>query len=214
MSNPTLSESRLGRNLQDALRSDFFQFFHLRVASQSLTRAGGTAEFRPESPQFRDRVAVAVTVDGTGRFQRLALTMDRTVIDNDETQTQARDIVKSFLADATPLADLARVVPWVNDIQFRQGTRGRSTHRGDMDFSGIEDVIRSEIDTGRPVSVWMGGQRRPSLGTVSSAAFDVFLGQDGEYGEKLANCSVSLRNAIDATTATLTLTIAARDPGE
>lgn len=195
----TLGESRLGKNLKEALHSDFFQFFHLRVAHQEpAPEGGGTVSFRPESPQFRDLVAVTATVDPAARFNRLILEIDRSIIDTQQTEAQARDIVKSFLADATPVEDLEHIVPWVRDIQLRPTLRsGRTISRGQASPQAIEDVLKSELEAGRPVTVWMGqrpGEQAPA--GAATEAFETFAGETESCELQLQSCTIRLRNVI------------------
>jgi hypothetical protein len=198
MSGATLPESGLGMDLRDALGRDFFQYFHLRVARQSLAPdVGGTVTFRPEAASLASRVALTADIDSSGRFRSLTLDVHRTVVDTAETEPLARDIIKSFLADATPHQDAPRVKPWMVDIMLRQKGDAMSIGRGDLPMDDVMDQIVAQIDAGKPVSVWMGGGGSAELPETPTEAFEVFAGEAESCEMQLDSCKVSLANVAE-----------------
>jgi hypothetical protein len=194
MPDPLLAESRMGKNLADALRNDFFQYFHMRVAHSSPREHGSTLGYRPESDRFRDRVVVTVDVDNQGRFQSLRLAVDRSVVDDETSETSARDIVKSFLTDATPLADLQAVEDWINDIQLRPGMRGESLGREALSQEDLLDRLVTGLGEGKSISAWLGGGPRGSMPEAVTEAFEVFSGEAQVCERRLAHSTVRLEN--------------------
>jgi hypothetical protein len=168
----------MGLDLGTAVQRDFFQFFHLRVCGQQNTPAGHTIAFAPTAPQFRERVSVTAGVDEQGRFRSLVLHIDRSVIDDEQTEAMARDIVKSFLADATPVVDIDGIRNWIVDIAARHDAGSQPLGRSDLSPDELMALIKSRIDAGKPVTVNMGAQAgsRPTPAGTTSPAYEVFTG--------------------------------------
>ena len=89
MAETILSQARIGKNLSEAMRHDFFVFFHLRVSNSQARDGGSIISYRPQSPQFRERVVVTVDVDDQGRFHWLQLAVNRSVVNDDASENSA-----------------------------------------------------------------------------------------------------------------------------
>lgn len=191
-----LPESRMGADLATAVRRDFFQFFHLRVRLQEKSPEGHELAFSPTAPQFRDRVTVQASVDDAGRFRALTLDIDRSVIDDEDTEPQARDIVKSFLTDASPVAQLDRIAGWIADISQRHEGGGGKIDKGDLSPDELMEFLKQRLDEGKPVTVNMGPPDafRAPPGQVATPAFEVFTGEREACEIELAGARVGLRN--------------------
>jgi len=183
-----------GADLQTALTSDFFTFFHLRVAQTTETPQRSVLTYRPESKQFRTRVAVTLTMDGSGRFHAASLELDRSVIDDSMSDAQARDIVKSFIANALPQSDLEGAKDWVLDIMQRDSEMERLV-RGAAGPEEFQKAIMAKLAAGQPVSVVGGGKgfERRAEGPATEG-FLVFSGQQKECELALDQSRLRLAN--------------------
>jgi hypothetical protein len=193
-----LPESRMGLDLGTAVQRDFFQFFHLRVCGQQKTAEGHTIAFAPTAPQFRERVSVIARVDEQGRFRCLTLHLDRSVIDDEDTEAMARDIVKSFLADATPVVDIDGIRDWIVDIASRHDAGSQPLGKSDLSPDELLSLIKSRIDAGKPVTVNMGAQgaSRPTPAGLPSPAYEVFTGERDACEAALSQAVVRIVNEL------------------
>jgi hypothetical protein len=198
MTRQLLAAGRLGQDLKQAAGSDFFQFFHLRVADTAKEPDGGTVCLRPVSPQFRDRVALYASVDPQGRFLELELRIDRSVIDDNDTEQQARDIVKSFLQDAIPQEDVLAIRDWIVDIYYRPTLSQQSVSTSEMSPDDLSAFIKMQIDAGKAVSASTRGRggATPALPESPTVAFEVFIGEMEACEQDLPHSCVRLNNAI------------------
>jgi hypothetical protein len=101
----------LGMQLSDALKTEFFNWFHLRETDRHSEDGNKTiVTFKPEGESVRDFVTLYVSMNAQGEITSLRLDLSRTFADdNRSTGMLARDISKSVLLDAVPDADQASI---------------------------------------------------------------------------------------------------------
>jgi hypothetical protein len=139
-------------------------------------------------------------MDRDGRFQKLSLIVHRSVIDDGVSEMQARDIVKSFLADVTPLKDVAAIGDWISDIRGRPIMPSYSLKRDGVSGDEMMDFVKMNIEAGKEVVLRMG--KAPQLPEVPTDGFAVFKGETKECERHLAESIVWLANeTIEGTTA-------------
>jgi hypothetical protein len=117
---PENTSSLLDCTLDEALKTDFFTWFQLRLASgmeDAASRQG--LAFQPEGDAFHDLVTVSVTLGEEGRIVAIDLLLARAFVDDPRIAPFARDIAKSFLWAAAPAADRGAIAPLADEIEFR-----------------------------------------------------------------------------------------------
>jgi hypothetical protein len=188
----------MGTSLDEALASEFFQFFHMRIAQSEGVPGGTVRTFRPTAPGFHERVRLDVDADPSNRIRGIGLTLDRSFIDDDATEGFARDIVKSFLVDTVPPEEMSLVHDPVNDIWNRRTTQGSSTNVNPAAMSEEEgfETIRAAIREGRPVSLRTKGYSAP-LAAAPSDAFHVFMGELEQCELVVPHAKYTLRNVVE-----------------
>ena len=157
----------LGRALDDAVRQDFFRWFHLvrYEAPQGLADGATWHGFRPDGAKFRDLVTVNIEADGGGRITEAKLCLDRAFIEHSKDGAFARDITVSFLRWILPEAAKAGLGSFLEEL-------------GDLG----PNVIRL---TGAPA---------PPLSSQPTASYRVFLGRDKDADLVLPGCAVRITN--------------------
>lgn len=109
----------LGSRLEDAVRTDFFTFFRLKATGAVLAlEKTYIAGFKPEGPQFRELVSVAVTLDASDQIVGIELSLARSFVNQEINGIFARDIAKSLLRSAVPPEDEKAIVDLANEIEF------------------------------------------------------------------------------------------------
>jgi hypothetical protein len=114
--------SGFGNTLDNAKKTDFFQFFHLEQTGESSVKDGKTIVFQPSGEKFHDLVRVYMTVDSKGLIQGASLELSRSFVDSPQDGIYARDIAKSFLSGAIEPQDLDRVNNLIIEIGQPIGT--------------------------------------------------------------------------------------------
>src|SRR5580658_3992168 len=99
------SFSGFGNTLDNAKKTDFFQFFHLEQTGESAVKDGKIIVFQPSGEKFHDLVRVYMTVDSKALIQGVELELSRSSVDSPSDGIYARDIAKSFLQAAVDPQD-------------------------------------------------------------------------------------------------------------
>ena len=163
-------EGLLGSRLEDAKKTDFFTFFHLRetggVVALEKTVALG---FAPEAGQFRELVSVYVTVDADHRIVGLDLSLARSFVDHKTNGIFARDIAKSLLRAAIPKDKQGAIEDLANEIEFPGAIKGQT----------IVNV--------RPP---------PKLPPAPTAGYLTYLGKRRDFELKISEYQLRLENRI------------------
>lgn len=118
----TYASSVAGQPLDDALKDDFFTFFHLTEADRIITPTGFckvTFKPPPRTP-FRDLATITVLLGRQGKIRDMELVMNRGFIEHERNGVFARDLTKSFIGAAVPVEDREHVTGLMNEIFFRQ----------------------------------------------------------------------------------------------
>lgn len=120
-------ESLLGSPIEEAKRSDFFTFFHLKETGAVVALENTVAlSFEPEAGQFRKLVSVYVTLDTNNRIVRIDLNLARSFVDHKTNGIFARDIAKSLLRAAIPKENQRAIADLANEIEFPAAIEGQT----------------------------------------------------------------------------------------
>ncbi|MCA1568702.1 MAG: hypothetical protein LC803_24250 [Acidobacteria bacterium] len=178
---PPSARARVGDRLEDAKRTDFFRFFNLVEAGATEAKQQRKVfVFRPRAGMFREAVNVTAIVDSAGRVLTMKLVLDRAFVDHKQNGIFARDIAKSFLRHAIPLADEREVNDLANEIEFPRMLEGY-------------EIMRTGPDPQLPA--------RPTQGYL------VFLGERPLSEQRLKQSLVRLQNSNDGGDEVLTITV-------
>ncbi len=124
-------ESLLGSPLEEAKRSDFFTFFHLKETGAAVALEKTLAlTFKPEAGEFRELVSVYVTLDTNNRIVGLDLSLARSFVDHKTNGVFARDIAKSLLRSAIPKENQQAIADLANEIEFPAAHEGQTIITG------------------------------------------------------------------------------------
>jgi hypothetical protein len=180
-----------GDSLDDAVRTEFFSFFHL-VEDGRDTYADETAvvRFRPGG-EYRPFTACGISTRVEGLMDRMALTVDGAFIDSPEIWRLARDITRSFIRDALAhQSDFEQVQEIIRDLLYRPqiGAKRAPVTR---------EEITAAIYRGERVIVRRGsGSDAPGeLPPVVSRGFAVYTGDRDAFIRDLVATRLTMRNS-------------------
>lgn len=178
---PHSARARVGDRLEDAKQTDFFRFFNLvEAGATEAEQQRKVFIFRPRAGMFREAVNVTAVVDSAGRILTMKLMLDRAFVDHKQNGIFARDIAKSFLRHAIPLADEREVNDLANEIEFPRKLEGY-------------EIMRTGPDPQLPA--------RPTQGYL------VFLGESPLSEQRLKQSLVRLQNSKAGGDEVLTITV-------
>src|SRR5579863_248976 len=106
---------KLGRTLESARQTGFFQRFHLVETEKTSQEPGLVTRFRPSGDKFRNLCYLDALADSSSALVQMELVLSRALIDGRD-RLFAQDLVKSFLVAVLPdacqhlLEDLMREV--------------------------------------------------------------------------------------------------------
>ena len=106
----------IGMTVEQALKTDFFTFFHLEKSGER----GGKIEFKPSGERFHDLVTVSVGLGDKSHIGSMELIMKRSFVDDKSNGAYARDIAGSFLRGALTASELktnAALIEWISCLQ-------------------------------------------------------------------------------------------------
>lgn len=213
----TNAASVAGQPLDDALKDDFFTFFHLTEADRIITPTGFckvTFKPPPRTP-FRDLATITVLLGRQGKIQDMELVMNRGFIDHERNSVFARDLTKSFIGAAVPVEDRDQVTGLMNEIFFRQTftlvpvkkiaadkdkRRDKDADKEDEDKDSDEPKPTKILKAGSgdlnkgDVIVIGGPGAIPELPESVSDQYQVFAGKKDRYSKKLSKCTLDLAN--------------------
>jgi hypothetical protein len=152
----------LGRTLDTAKQTGFFQWFHLAQTEQTSCEPGRMTRFRPSGEKFHDLCYLEVLEAGDGAMVQIELVVQRAFIEG-RNGVFAQDLVKSFLSAALPEACRHVLEDFMHEIQAlgRHGlTAGSLVFRGQREEWSVKT-----------------GWSRLSLTNCSSAGERVFIVQ-------------------------------------
>ncbi|MFI4987570.1 MAG: hypothetical protein ACHQF3_09020 [Alphaproteobacteria bacterium] len=159
----------LHRPLADVEQSSFFTWFHLEESARSAAADGQqVVRYKPSGPRFHSLVTLAITVDGAGFVERLDLLLLRAFIDSPGNGPFARDIAKSFLADAPPATDADGLATLASEVEHRA--------------SGSAAVLVGP------------GYRKPELPSEPSDGYKTFAGARESYSQTLSRSALEMKN--------------------
>ncbi len=198
-----------GQPLDDALKDDFFVFFHLTESDRIITPTGFckvTFKPPPRTP-FRDLATIHVLLGRQGKIQDMELVMHRDFIDSAKNSVFARDLTKSFIGAAVPAEDRDHVTGLMNEIFFRQTftlvpikklKSDKDNDKGDGSSENpkptkILKAGEGDLSVGDVIVIGGPGDI-PSLPENVSDQYQVFAGKKNKYLEKLSKCTLELIN--------------------
>ncbi len=97
----TFSFGKMGRTLETARQTGFFDWFHLVETEQTSCEPGQLTRFRPEGERFRNLCFFDVLEASEGSIVQMELVLSRKFIDGRD-MLFAQDLVKSFLLTILP----------------------------------------------------------------------------------------------------------------
>ena len=107
----------LDMTLRDALKTDFFQFFHLEEANREQVGKQTVVVYKPSGDAFKKLVTVRVQLSPQGKIAELRLDMTRTFINSRIQRVYANDMAKSILSDGVSPADRKALDELAKEIQ-------------------------------------------------------------------------------------------------
>jgi hypothetical protein len=177
----TDSKSLLGMQSSDALKTEFFNWFHLRETDRHPQDGNKTiVTFRPEGESVRNFVTLYVSINAQGEITSLRLDLSRTFADdNRSTGMLARDISKSLLLDAIPEADQANI-------------------------RDLATAIAAPPKNSRTIVITRNPIKQPDLETPG---YQAFVGNESKFSKKYTHCSVTIENITQNGEPTLEITV-------
>jgi hypothetical protein len=154
----------LGLPMAEALKTDFFTFFHMVETSRQTAGASTIVTFKPSGADFRQLLTLQATVTDQ-QVVGLRLELARKFISGSQ-GVFANDIAKSFLADGPPRADRTALELLVNEIQSNRNA-------GTL-------VLR--------------GKETPPVPARESDGYLAYLDRKQAYSQKLTACSLHMEN--------------------
>lgn len=122
----------MGRTLETARASGFFQWFHMQEAGRRPQDPGEELRFRPSGQKFRDLCYLDALASESGELVGMELTVQRSFLDGPD-DLFAQDLVKSFLAGALPDACQEVLQDFMQEIK---SPRGNGRTEGFLVFRG------------------------------------------------------------------------------
>lgn len=108
-------QALVGQRLDEAARTDFFQWFKLEPTSRPDVH---TTCFQPSGPSFHELVAVIARTDAEDRITAISLVIARSFVEDPKQGMFAADIGKSFLAAALCPHDRAHMQHLIDTIGY------------------------------------------------------------------------------------------------
>jgi hypothetical protein len=138
--------------LDEAMRTDFFQWFHLEPAARP---DGRTTSFRPSGPSFRELATVTARTDDANGIVAIELVLARSFIEDPRQGMFAADIAKSFLSAALAAPDRDHMQHLIDTI----GHGGRFARP--ILSAAPRDAGKLQIERdSAPYQVWLGRNRQ------------------------------------------------------
>jgi hypothetical protein len=137
--------------LGEALRTDFFQWFHLAPAERPDSH---TTWFKPSGASFRELVTVTIGTDDTSRIAIVELMLARSFIEDPQQGMFAADIAKSFLGAALAASERAHMQHLIDTIAY-----GGTYARPILAAATRGQALQIERDSA-PYQVWLGRNPR------------------------------------------------------
>jgi hypothetical protein len=128
---------RMGTTIEQARKTDFFQFFNLEPTGETKLGDKKITVFQPSGAKFHDLALVNMTTEGKGNMVGAELVLQRSFVDSSSDGIFARDIAKSFLRDAVNADDLGKVDGLAREID-------------QLTDSGLPVILHSDAVKPRP----------------------------------------------------------------
>lgn len=112
-----------GTTLEQAQKTDFFQFFNMERTGETKQGDKTVVTFQPSGGAFHELARVNMTLNAKGNIAGAELVLARSFVDSPKNGIFARDIAKSFLGDAVNTEDGDRVAGLAGEIHQLTGTQ-------------------------------------------------------------------------------------------
>ena len=118
-SNPVAPNGLIGQTIERAQNHALVLWFHLRaVGPKSSEGAQARIDFRPSGSSFRDLVLLSAWLDADERILRIAMSLERSFIDDPRQGMFARDIAKSLVRTEMREGDPPEIGHLADEIEF------------------------------------------------------------------------------------------------
>ena len=156
----------LDMTLPDALKTDFFSFFHLEETGREAVGKQPVVIYQPSGPAFKKLVTVRVRLSPQGKITDLSIDMARAFINSRTQRVFANDMAKSILSDGVGPADRQTLNRLVQEILSNKG----------MD------------------STLLTSQDLPKAPDQGSPGYLTYLGKRYVHDQSLAACTLHMEN--------------------
>lgn len=112
-----------GSTIEQAQKTDFFQFFHLEQTGKSKQGDATIITFQPSGEKFHELVRVNMTLSGKEGLIAAELVLRRSFVESGSDGIFARDIAKSFLNAGVNPKDQDRIAGLTSEIDQLVGTQ-------------------------------------------------------------------------------------------
>jgi hypothetical protein len=151
MGSDTPHPALVGMPLDEAARTEFFQWFHLEPTDRPDAR---TVSLKPGGSDFRELVTVTARTDDINRITAIELVLARSFIEDPRQGMFAADIAKSFLAAALAPPDRAHMQHLIDTI-----AHGGTYARPILTAMPRDQNLEIERESA-PYQVWLGRNPR------------------------------------------------------
>jgi hypothetical protein len=110
----------LGMAMPEALKTDFFTFFHMTETGRQPADANTIVTFKPSGSDFQKLVTLRATLSGQ-KIVGLELDLSRAFINSRTQRVFANDIAKSLLTNGVPSVDRPTLRVLSNEIESNKG---------------------------------------------------------------------------------------------
>lgn len=170
-------------NIKQAKETDFFRWFSLTETGSAKDENGRkVVTFRPESEKFHGLVSLDVVLHEDGTIAVVHLSLARAFVEDEIDGIFARDIAKSFIRAAIPVADESSVTAVANEIEYRHN------------FAVITGIAASE---------------RPQLPPQPTEGFLAFVGRQQLYEGAFSQSRIRIEQADNDSGKAVVISIAA-----
>lgn len=173
--------------LADAKKKDIFNFFHFRELGRDKNSAGTLVEFGTQC--MGNSAVMVIQVSGSDETIDAAnLTLPRKFVEGATVGVFARDIAKSFLAQAIPDADAASYKTLISEIEFG-GQKPHPLKSGDTTISVTQGA---KTEDGKFIE--LSGNAKPKLPDTPTPGYNTYLGNQKTFEGVFAHSRLNIIN--------------------
>ncbi len=189
------------QSIADAVKTNFFQWFHF-TEKERKKEPGEKTAVSFTTGMGGHTVQLVVTLDQQDRITDMILALPEGFVHDAKYKPFACDIAKSFIQTAVPDADAPQVQDLVNDISFRGATwtgfqhlEAKTTYGKNKDKPvEIQHDVSFLKEGSGPIkkgdTAWVGFSSVPKLKDKPTSGFLAYVGESQKFEEKLADDSL------------------------